>query len=68
LLEQLQKSKFAAPARDQRFVARHLSFPIVISSQVAWTYEAPFSAVSAIQEYLAFYPDRVDAIEIDGKG
>jgi len=30
----------------------------------AWTYEAPYAAVSAIREYLAFYPDRVDAIEV----
>ena len=24
-----------------------------------WTYEAPFSAVAAIKDHLAFYPDRV---------
>jgi uncharacterized protein (DUF427 family) len=24
-----------------------------------WTYEAPFQAVAAIEDYLAFYPDRV---------
>jgi uncharacterized protein (DUF427 family) len=29
-----------------------------------WTYEAPYAAVSAIREYMAFYPDRVDAIQI----
>lgn len=29
-----------------------------------WTYEAPHPAVGAIREYLAFYPDRVDAIEV----
>jgi uncharacterized protein (DUF427 family) len=28
-----------------------------------WTYEAPYSAVAAIKDYLAFYPDRVDTIE-----
>jgi uncharacterized protein (DUF427 family) len=28
-----------------------------------WTYEAPFPAVAAIREHLAFYPDRVDRIE-----
>jgi len=28
-----------------------------------WTYEAPFDAVVAIRDHLAFYPDRVDAIE-----
>jgi uncharacterized protein (DUF427 family) len=28
-----------------------------------WTYEAPYDAVRAIKDHLAFYPDRVDAIE-----
>jgi uncharacterized protein (DUF427 family) len=28
-----------------------------------WTYEAPFDAVAAVRNHLAFYPDRVDAIE-----
>jgi uncharacterized protein (DUF427 family) len=28
-----------------------------------WTYERPHPAVAAIAEHLAFYPDRVDAIE-----
>ena len=28
-----------------------------------WTYEAPFAAVAGIKDHLAFYPDRVDAIE-----
>jgi uncharacterized protein (DUF427 family) len=28
-----------------------------------WTYEAPYDAVAAIRNCLAFYPDRVDAIE-----
>ena len=29
-----------------------------------WSYVEPFPAVAAIKEYLAFYPDRVDAIEL----
>jgi uncharacterized protein (DUF427 family) len=29
-----------------------------------WTYEHPFPAVARIEGYLAFYPDRVDSIEI----
>jgi len=29
-----------------------------------WTYEAPYDAVAEIQDYVAFYPDRVDSIEI----
>jgi uncharacterized protein (DUF427 family) len=28
-----------------------------------WTYEAPYDAVVEIRNHLAFYPDRVDAIE-----
>jgi uncharacterized protein (DUF427 family) len=33
------------------------------SNNAVWTYEQPFSAVAEIKDYLAFYPDRVDAIE-----
>ena len=35
------------------------------SVNAVWTYETPYAAVSAIRDYLAFYPNRVDAIEID---
>ena len=38
------------------------------SVNAVWTYEAPHAAVSAIREYLAFYPDRVDAIEVGVDG
>ena len=34
------------------------------SVNAVWTYEAPYAAVSEIQEYLAFYPDRVEAIQV----
>jgi Domain of unknown function (DUF427) len=33
------------------------------SVNAVWTYEAPYAAVTLIKDYLAFYPDRVDAIE-----
>lgn len=33
------------------------------SANAVWTYEAPYEAVAAIKDHLAFYPDRVDAIE-----
>jgi len=33
------------------------------SVNAVWSYESPYAAVSAIREHLAFYPDRVDAIE-----
>lgn len=29
-----------------------------------WTYEEPHDAVAEIKDHLAFYPDRVDAIEV----
>jgi Domain of unknown function (DUF427) len=38
------------------------------SRNAVWTYEAPYAAVSAIKECLAFYPERVDSIEIGACG
>lgn len=38
------------------------------SVNAVWTYEAPFAAVAAIKDHLAFYPDRVDAIEEQAAG
>jgi uncharacterized protein (DUF427 family) len=34
------------------------------SANAIWTYEAPYNAVAIIKDHLAFYPDRVDAIEV----
>jgi uncharacterized protein (DUF427 family) len=33
------------------------------SINAVWTYEDPYAAVGPIKDHLAFYPDRVDAIE-----
>jgi uncharacterized protein (DUF427 family) len=33
------------------------------SANAVWTYEHPYEAVAAIKDHLAFYPERVDAIE-----
>ena len=44
-------SYFSIPAGGER------------SKNAIWTYEAPFPAVAAIKDHLAFYPDRVDQIE-----
>jgi uncharacterized protein (DUF427 family) len=33
------------------------------STNAVWTYEAPYEAVSPIKDHVAFYPDRVDAVE-----
>ena len=32
-------------------------------ADAAWSYEEPFEAMAAIKGHLAFYPDRVEAIE-----
>jgi uncharacterized protein (DUF427 family) len=29
-----------------------------------WTYEQPYDAVAAIRGHMAFYPDRIDSIEL----
>jgi uncharacterized protein (DUF427 family) len=34
------------------------------SEYAVWTYEKPYEAVYDIKEHLAFYPSRVDAIEV----
>ncbi len=34
------------------------------SVNAVWTYETPYPAVAAIKDHLAFYPDRVDAIDV----
>jgi len=33
------------------------------SVNAVWTYETPYPAVAQIKDYVAFYPNRVDAIE-----
>jgi uncharacterized protein (DUF427 family) len=45
-------SYFSIPAGGERSV------------NAVWTYETPYAAVSEIRQHLAFYPDRVDAIEV----
>lgn len=48
-----EASYFSIPGGGQR------------SKNAVWSYEHPHSAVSEIKEYLAFYPDRVDAIDVE---
>ena len=38
------------------------------SINAVWTYEAPYSSVVAIREHLAFYPDRIDTMQVDPPG
>ena len=46
-----EASYFSIPAGGER------------SGDAIWTYESPYAAVAEIKDHLAFYPDRVDAIE-----
>ena len=43
--------------------AAYYSAPGGRGRNAVWTYEAPYDAVAQIKDHLAFYPDRVDAIE-----
>jgi uncharacterized protein (DUF427 family) len=61
LLEKTQHSTYCPYKGD----AAYYSIPSggTKSVNAIWTYEAAFPAVAAINEYVAFYPDRVDKIE-----
>ncbi len=37
-----------------------------VAENAVWSYEQPLDAVADIKGHLAFYPDRVDAIEPEG--
>jgi hypothetical protein len=37
-----------------------------VVADAVWTYESPYDALAAIRGHLAFYPDRVDAIDVGG--
>jgi uncharacterized protein (DUF427 family) len=40
-----------------------------VASAAAWTYAEPHAAVAAIRDHVAFYPDRVDSVEVQrGEG
>ncbi|MGO4706971.1 DUF427 domain-containing protein [Microvirga sp. 2MCAF38] len=36
----------------------------LVCDNAAWSYEKPFATVAAIAGYIAFYPGKVDAIEV----
>jgi len=60
LLERSNHASFCPYKGD----ASYFSIPAGGSRSInaVWSYEAPFPAVRGIQEYLAFYPERVDSI------
>jgi uncharacterized protein (DUF427 family) len=61
LLERTEHATYCPYKRD----CSYFSIPLggVRSANAVWTYEAPYPAVTLIKDHLAFYPDRVDAIE-----
>lgn len=40
-------------------------YSIGAATNAVWSYEQPFPAVAAIAGHLAFYPNKVDSIEIE---
>jgi uncharacterized protein (DUF427 family) len=43
--------------------ASYFAARVASGREVAWSYDDPFEAMEGIRGHLAFYPDRVDAIE-----
>jgi uncharacterized protein (DUF427 family) len=62
LLERTDRSTYCPYKGD----ATYFSIPVggERSIDAVWTYETPFAAVADIKDHLAFYPDRVDGIEL----
>ena len=61
LLQRMEQSTYCPYKGD----CAYFSIPLggERSTNAVWTYEAPYAAVASIKDHLAFYPDRVDAIE-----
>ena len=51
------------PLQGRLRILQHSAGRCALHQRAVWTYESPYAAVAAIRDYLAFYPDRVDAIE-----
>jgi uncharacterized protein (DUF427 family) len=51
---------------SQREERTYYSIPIggAKSEYAVWTYDKPYEAMAGIKEHLAFYPSRVDAIDV----
>jgi uncharacterized protein (DUF427 family) len=62
LLERTDRTTYCPYKGD----ASYFSVPVggERSIDAVWTYETPYAAVADIKDHLAFYPDRVDAIEV----
>ncbi len=61
LLERTDHSTYCPYKGDCAYYSVPSGAPLSVNA--AWSYEQPHSAVSRVKDYLAFYPDRVDAID-----
>ena len=61
LLERTDHSTYCPYKGDASYYSIPLSGPR--GANAVWTYETPYESVAIIKDHLAFYPDRVDAIE-----
>jgi len=61
LLERTDRATYCPYKGD----CSYFSIPVCGNRSInaVWSYEAPYAAVTPIKDHLAFYPDRVDAIE-----
>jgi len=62
LLERTDHMTYCPYKGDCSYYSIALGGPRAVNA--VWTYEAPYAAVAQIKDYVAFYPDRVDSIDI----
>ena len=62
LLERTDHMTYCPYKGDCSYYSIPLGGPRAVNA--VWTYEAPYAAVAQIKDYVAFYPDRVDSIDI----
>ena len=64
-MAQLMRSETALPTAPTRGTLPTTASPWAVSARsMRWSYETPYAAVAGIKDHVAFYTDRVDAIEI----
>jgi uncharacterized protein (DUF427 family) len=61
LLKRTDRSAYCPYKGDASYFSIHAGGRV--SENASWTYEQPYSTVAEIKNYLAFYPNRMHAIE-----
>jgi len=62
LLEQTDHTTYCPYKGDCSYYSIPLGGTRAVNA--VWSYEAPYGAVAQIKDYVAFYPDRVDSIDV----